>query len=338
MPYSFPDKIPKVAKKWTEAQQKKCIAAANAVLREKGETPEAEQQAIFACIRAAGKTKRDQIEQIFTGRIGLVNLSQLSQRKLERLNPIVPPRTRLLEAQYFSDIRQVVVTLRELTKEFIIPFIGTILEGAKLLRPDRKDAPSDDIQSVLRVLRIRYNTRWAIKEYERMASDAFSRTNAQSTRYMNRLFNQVANISYAASEPWLDDMAKLFVNENVKLISSIPTDYFSRIEGIMNRNVRKGALVKDTAKEIKKALNISNNRAKLIARDQTNKLYGELQGLRQVGAGIEKYKWSTSQDERVRTSHIAKNRKIFSWNNPPSDTGHPGEDIQCRCVAIPVIK
>lgn len=53
MPYKYPDNIPRPAKNWTEAEQKKCIKAANAVLRDKG----TEQDAIFACIRAAGKTK-----------------------------------------------------------------------------------------------------------------------------------------------------------------------------------------------------------------------------------------------------------------------------------------
>lgn len=44
---------PSCAKNWTESEKKKCITAANAVLREGGK----EQDAIFACIRAAGKTK-----------------------------------------------------------------------------------------------------------------------------------------------------------------------------------------------------------------------------------------------------------------------------------------
>ena len=52
MPYSFPNNIPRPARKWTESEQKKCISAANAVLRDDG----SEQDAIFACIRAAGKT------------------------------------------------------------------------------------------------------------------------------------------------------------------------------------------------------------------------------------------------------------------------------------------
>lgn len=53
MPWKFPDNVPKVAKNWTEEQQKRCIKVGNAVLRKKG----TEQAAIFACIKAAGKTK-----------------------------------------------------------------------------------------------------------------------------------------------------------------------------------------------------------------------------------------------------------------------------------------
>lgn len=52
MPYSFPNNIPRPARNWTEEQQKKCIAAANGALRGGA----SEQDAIFACIRAAGKT------------------------------------------------------------------------------------------------------------------------------------------------------------------------------------------------------------------------------------------------------------------------------------------
>lgn len=51
MPWSYPDNVPAVAQNWTEAQQRRCIEAANAVLAENGD----DEQAIFACIAAAGK-------------------------------------------------------------------------------------------------------------------------------------------------------------------------------------------------------------------------------------------------------------------------------------------
>jgi hypothetical protein len=46
------------------------------------------------------------------------------------------------------------------------------------------------------------------------------------------------------------------------------------------------------------------------------------------------YIWRTAGDDKVRPSHAANEGERFAWDNPP-DTGHPGEDINCRCVAEP---
>ena len=80
-----------------------------------------------------------------------------------------------------------------------------------------------------------------------------------------------------------------------------------------------------------------NSRAALIARDQTSKLTSDLNELRQTQAGVEEYDWSTSRDERVRKSHREKEGRRFRWDNPPADTGNPGDDVLCRCVGIGVI-
>jgi SPP1 gp7 family putative phage head morphogenesis protein len=91
----------------------------------------------------------------------------------------------------------------------------------------------------------------------------------------------------------------------------------------------------------------ARSRAKLIARDQTSKFNGSLNRIRQQQAGITEYRWSTSHDERVRgnpdgkypnarPSHWAREDKVFAWDKPPSD-GHPGEPINCRCVALAVL-
>lgn len=80
--------------------------------------------------------------------------------------------------------------------------------------------------------------------------------------------------------------------------------------------------------------NVSERRAELIARDQVLKLAGSINQERQKQAGIEKYVWNTSNDEAVRDTHEALEDSIQRWDSPPPP-GHPGEDFQCRCVAIP---
>lgn len=51
----------------------------------------------------------------------------------------------------------------------------------------------------------------------------------------------------------------------------------------------------------------------------------------------DQYVWRTRRDERVRPSHRRNDGRIFSWASPP-DTGHPGEDYNCRCEAIPYVE
>ena len=49
--------------------------------------------------------------------------------------------------------------------------------------------------------------------------------------------------------------------------------------------------------------------------------------------GVERYRWSTSGDERVRPTHQSNSGRVFRWDSPPADTGHPGSDVMCRCGA-----
>jgi len=57
MPWSM-NNPPPPAKNWSDEEKRKCIQAANAVLRENG----SEEDAIFACINAAGRSKEMETE------------------------------------------------------------------------------------------------------------------------------------------------------------------------------------------------------------------------------------------------------------------------------------
>lgn len=81
---------------------------------------------------------------------------------------------------------------------------------------------------------------------------------------------------------------------------------------------------------------VSLSRANLIARDQTLKLNGAITQTTQQAAGVDRYIWTTSRDERVRKAHIALDKQVFSWAAPP-EPGHPGQDYQCRCIAMPIL-
>lgn len=95
---------------------------------------------------------------------------------------------------------------------------------------------------------------------------------------------------------------------------------------------------------LKKIGGFAADRAKLISRDQTSKLYSSLNTERMAQNGVEEFEWLHSSAGKVpRHSHVEKNGKIFKlddprlWEGPKGDRGPPGWAINCRCRAIPVI-
>lgn len=136
----------------------------------------------------------------------------------------------------------------------------------------------------------------------------------------------------------LNDIIEAKTIENVNLIQSIPDQYFKSIVTIVNEGTTRGNRASSMITEILKLNKTTRNRAKVIARDQTTKVNSAVSQARQETLGVTKYRWRTSEDERVRDSHRRNNGKIFRWDRPPKETGHPGQDIQCRCVAEPIIE
>lgn len=123
---------------------------------------------------------------------------------------------------------------------------------------------------------------------------------------------------------------------NVELITSIPGQYLDRVKDLVDKGFSSGTRFEGMIAEIQNLGSVTESRATLIARDQTSKMNGAFNEARQQSLGINRYRWMGAGDERERETHVANNGKIFSWDDPPEETGHPGEDYQCRCSAIPV--
>lgn len=123
---------------------------------------------------------------------------------------------------------------------------------------------------------------------------------------------------------------------NIQLIEKAHRVYSQDVRDIMENPDNYGLSVEDLKLLLFERGSVSESRAELIARDQTLKLNGQMTRVRQQNAGVESYTWSTSLDDRVREEHAALEGQIFRWDNPP-EPGNPGDDYQCRCVAIAVV-
>lgn len=178
-----------------------------------------------------------------------------------------------------------------------------------------------------RIEKIATMTRKAtIREWKKIVHDTLG-VDLLDDYYMGEFYREALN-------RWIDD--------NVDLIKSIPKETLREMSEIVSDGFFNGKSTTSIMKTIQRRYGVNKRRARLIARDQVAKLNGSISQQQQVDAGCEEYIWSTSGDSRVREGHKRLNKKRCRWDDPPivdAKTGrrcHPGEDYQCRCVALPV--
>lgn len=138
----------------------------------------------------------------------------------------------------------------------------------------------------------------------------------------------------------LDDFLRLASQRNANLIQNLATQTISRIQELTTQSVLNGESSAVLYKRLMQQFGLSERRAKLIARDQIGKLTSDLNRARQQQAGITKYRWATSLDERVRKLHQSLEGQEYEWGEPTGaeDGLPPGQPIQCRCLARPIIE
>lgn len=146
--------------------------------------------------------------------------------------------------------------------------------------------------------------------------------------------DSAALIAQALGDPGIAGAIQSARDANIALIEKAGRNYAQDVRTILSDPKNIGARAEDIAAQLVARGNISERHAELVARDQTLKLNGNITKIRQQNAGISEYVWSTAGDQRVRDEHQSREGQTFAWAAPPDD-GHPGEPIQCRCVAIP---
>ena len=195
---------------------------------------------------------------------------------------------------------------------------------------------SEKIFATFETLRVAIGEIVPETEARDLATKIVNDVNATNRREIKRQFESLLGINPFSTESGLREILNLSIRQNIRLIRSIPFQQLDTMEDIVAQGIRSGREVGALRDDLERRFGVARSRADLIARDQVNKLNGQLTKFRQRDAGVRRYRWSTSQDERVRPSHARLHGKIFSWDDPPS-VGHPGEDYQCRCNAVPLV-
>jgi SPP1 gp7 family putative phage head morphogenesis protein len=288
----------------------------------------AQLEAIQRKIRTKRKAKAQQ-----SGPFTPVQRRQIAKRLQARRNVKVlksrgfdPPRS--VEAAYLRGLKRITNQLQNRVNAQLLP----LLAG---LEPDYvKDSP----RAVAWALISRTIDKLAQQAIAEAAQVRIVERMVTSTEGFNRRafikdINDAVGVSFQniITAEGAQGAMTASVAENIDLIQTIPDQYHARLKKFIGRGIRKGDDFFSLRREVLRIGHSSEARARFIARDQVAKLNGKLTQLRQSRVGITHYFWRTSLDERVRETHEAKEGDRFAWANPPADTGHPGQDFQCRC-------
>lgn len=176
----------------------------------------------------------------------------------------------------------------------------------------------------------------------RMAPQIVDAAGNQVRSFSTEDLKRILAMDLTRETPAVRKALETFRRENVSLIRSLSTRLHDDVHQVVREAQQRGTRVETLTAQLQERYDVSKSRAELIARDQVLKANADLTRIRQEEAGVSKYVWSTSRDEKVRPLHAALEGRQFSWSDPPvtnakGEKNHPGGDVQCRCQAIPVL-
>lgn len=178
---------------------------------------------------------------------------------------------------------------------------------------------------------------WAEIEADKMVADVARREEKAwfaRSRKMARLVRQ--EIKSAPVGHVLQERSR----EAAELISSLPADAANRIRKLTLEARASGKRHADLVAEIQASGDVSEGRARLIARTEVARTASMLTQARAQSVGSTHYIWRTARDRAVRKSHREMEGKICEWASPPTLSDgtetHAGQIYNCRCFPEPI--
>lgn len=262
-------------------------------------------------------------------------LSAPKRRKPKGVRPAVR-----VGLEYHMALREMVIRVRNDVDKHIMPVVRSMAPEYVGDSVPTVDSWVDVLVGTIRSVTARWSSP-AFQSVARRIAEQFVTEAATVNAARNR---KDLGIDIFVDNQELLDYVQASIYDNTRLITSIPEQYLTNVESIIMTNVRAGMRPSAITQLLVDQFGVTERRAKMIARDQTAKLNGDLNRIRQTAAGFPYFEWDDSDDERVRKRHDEIARKVtaygpgvYRWDNPPlSDRGTPiipGSDFSCRCIA-----
>lgn len=172
-----------------------------------------------------------------------------------------------------------------------------------------------------------------------------SAASASSLAYSLKEMSQGLNIKTDFITGDIKEILSATINENISLIKSIASEYLTQVQGAVMRSITTGRGLADLIPYLVNQHGVTTRRARIIAGDQTRKAFSNLNFARMDKVGIQEYEWLHSQGGQTpRKLHQRMSGNVYRIDKPPiidektGQRGKPGDLINCRCRALPIIK
>jgi len=288
------------------------------------------------------------------------NMTKAQHNKTKHRRPKAPTYPLAIEREYAEYISNTVKRTSNSATELLRSFLMKYTPA----HTDSVDSELDDIISKLEEeLTVLYGTNvlssgTLFKTLESIAEQILGKNSAFMQAEVKIIAGQEMQLDYS----WWTDTKSLWEQENYKLITSLNEEYIKKLNSTVISGVQNGTSFDELVDQIKSVNdNMSDARARLIARDQTGKLQGLISKAQQTSIGMTTYFWENRGDRKVRgnprgiypkaTDHWSIGGMLCSWENASvysDDLGvtwkkrpqswiqmHPGMATQDRCTAAP---
>lgn len=151
------------------------------------------------------------------------------------------------------------------------------------------------------------------------------------------------------TKPERDQIAREWSGNMDKWIQNFSKKEIRSLRQKVKKSILAGNRYEALVDTIKESYGVTSNKAKFLARQESNLLLAKFAEAKYKTAGIEEYIWDCvagSAAHPVRPSHKKLQGRTFRFDDPPVTTGpgeperrnNPGEDFNCRCRARPKVK
>ncbi|WP_447724609.1 phage minor head protein [Sphingomonas koreensis] len=126
------------------------------------------------------------------------------------------------------------------------------------------------------------------------------------------------------------ETVETYLRWNTDLIRDVSAQARKRISDAVFAGLQNRTPVRDVAKQIREAVDMSRTRSKNIAADQLSKLSSALADERRRQAGLSVWKWRHSRKRHPRENHVAREGRLYS-----DDPAMVGREINGETVQVP---